>query len=227
MYNIYFQKVKRTITRKIIRICLTGITTTEDYFARINIILMNASMLASIGGLLINTILFLVFGYYIPGIVNLGCVIFLFLLMRLNMKGKNLQAKVSVNITVNIIILVSCCIFTHNGALNCYFEFMAAVCMYFYTWQERKWGILMVSLSIILFVIESSSLKHYLPSLNLISAGREFNIANNIILCGLVFMLVSQMGVFVLFAEIRENKLNNIKLQLLISQQKLRRQNDD
>jgi signal transduction histidine kinase len=221
------RKIKQHLLWKFIRHFSRGITTSEDYAIRDNIRLTNLVHSISIAGVLIMSVAFFAVSYYLQALAAFGSCLLLSVSFYLSTKGKSLAAKIFTTATINISLLIWCCVFSHNGYLYEFFLFMATICIYVYTRKERKWAVISVSFSLLFFVIETTSLKNYLPALNLVNTPAQMNTSNNILIASLLIVFVGELSSFVVLAEIREKKLSNTKQMLLASREKLTHQNDD
>ena len=227
IYSAYLKKSGRIIIWKFIRLYSKGITTTESYSEKNNIILLNLVNSISLFSMLAMGVAFLLSGLHLQGIASLLMALFFLYPIYLNTQGKNLSAKIIATILVDGSLMICCCVFNHSSVLNSYFLFMATICMYLYTRKQRKWIVFSVALSAICFIIESTSLKNYLPALNLVTDAHELRISNTILLGGLLLLLIGELSAYVYFAEVREKKLANTRRLLIGSRKKLREQNED
>jgi signal transduction histidine kinase len=75
--------------------------------------------------------------------------------------------------------------------------------------------------------MESTHLKTLLPALDLIHESKQLIITNYILLTGLIFLLITNVGCFVFLSGLREQKLSDTKKMLIGSRKKLATQNRD
>ena len=212
---------------KILRMFNSGITTKEDYSRQNHIRVINLVFAASGLSTLLMAILFFIVGYFPQGLACVLNAAFFFIPFHLNSKGWHLLSKIITTLFTNCTLLLWCCVFTHQVILNTYFLFMATACIYIYRRDEGIWIFFLVIFSLCCFVVESTYLKDFLPSMNLIRSNHQLNITNFILLTGLICLLISHIGSFVFLAALREKKLSNTKKWLTLSRERLAEQNQD
>lgn len=210
-----------------LRMFNSGITTTEEASRRNHIRIMNLVVAVSFSGTMLMSVIFLTLQLYLQSLACFINAIFFVIPFYLNSKGRLLLSKVVTTIFTNCSLLAWCCIFTHQSLLNTYFLFMATACIYIYSRKEGIWLIFLVVFSLVCFMVESTSLKSLLPSLDLVKDARLLNITNFILLTGLIILLVGHVGSFVFLFSLREKKLSDTKKMLTESRKKLAAQNND
>lgn len=174
---------------------------------------------------IITVILFLTYAHD-PAAAMAGLILAITSLLPvyINRNGLKLSAGLFYVFATNIMLLIICCWFSHNIKINNYFLMIAITCAYVFTNKEKKWIIISVSFSLILFLIESTSLKNCLPACNKI---KDIDKTCIILLMSQTMIVLLHSWTFIAKNRAKENTLLINQQLLMEAQKKLLIQNDD
>ncbi|MEI9955365.1 MAG: hypothetical protein WDM90_03435 [Ferruginibacter sp.] len=140
-------------------------------------------------------------------------------------KGKPFSAKVFMVVYTNISVIAFASLFAHTGTMfaNYYFAIIAGS-FFLYSYKERKWLFFSTILSLLLYVLESTSFFQFIPPLFKLENIHRINIIG---LFSHVMMILAVLLIFLQTTKERENELLLIQQKILASEHKLKIQNND
>ncbi len=114
----------------------------------------------------------------------------------LNKIGRHFLARFLVVFMANNALMVMVILFTHDSYLDIYFLIICGITLLVFDYNERKWFYALMAYLIVLLVIESTPLQHYLPAFNLINE-QDIPTMNSVLILGVIVFILIQARILV------------------------------
>lgn len=220
-----FNNLSGHFNRLLLLYAFKGLKNEADETKQRYIIYLNLLGLITLVINLITSIIFFFIGEFLASLsIFIGGIVFAFWPFYFNRNGLKLISRLGLVLSSNAMLMIAACMFSHHSALDKYYLSLAVNCNFMYTQKEKKWLFFCLSITLIFFIVESTPLENYLPSLNLIT---NFERGDRIILSGLILTIVLDVLAAVYINSLREQHLLEKQKLLEDAQRRVIIQNDD